>query len=75
MRENILGLHINTHKVGLEVHTLICYIARLVAIYHLIAGIEYNRVGCLTLDYIIEHRCTCTTALFLLACCVTLRAL
>ena len=57
--EDILGLHIDTHLVGLEVHTLVCNIATLVAVYHLIGGIEYYRVGSRTLDYVVEHRGAC----------------
>ena len=61
--KDILGLHIDTHKVGFEVHALICYIATLVAVNHIVAGIEYHRVDSLTLDDVCKCCTTCAATL------------
>ena len=68
--KDILRLHVDAHKVGLEVHALIRHIATLVAIYHLVRGIEHNRVNGLTLDDVIEHRGRNTATVLILASCV-----
>ena len=46
------------------------HIATLIAVYHLIGGIEYYRVGSRTLDYVVEHRGACRAFALLRACCV-----
>ena len=67
MCEDVLRLHVHTHVVGLEVHALICHIATLVAVYELIACIEYYGVYRLTLYDIGEVHASAAASL---GCCL-----
>ena len=56
MGKDIFGLHVYTHIVSLEVHALIGHIAILVAVDHVVLGVEDHRVLRLTLDDIRKSR-------------------
>ena len=40
--KDILALHIDPHKVGFEVHTLVRYVAIAIAVNQVVAGIKYH---------------------------------
>ena len=69
MSKDILGLHVNTHIVSLEVHALIGHITILVAVDHIVLGVEDHRVLRLTLD---DVRKSCTGGASTLLCSVAL---